>query len=553
MFRIFAVLFLAVLGSPPLLTAQNARPWEVVELSFEAARDYSNPYVEGLPDRGAPLVRAVFTGESGAARGMRYTLAGFWDGARTWRIRFAPPAAGEWAWSTVSADSGLNARKGGFSCREWEETDKIANPTRRGFVKVAQGGGRPGRHFEYSDGAPFLWVGDTWWNWSKRGIQFRTFQRLADDRSAKGFTVGQIFFAGNDGLLDKTYDMPNLERIRAVEQMISYANSVGITVWIHPWWSREGLNQRVGEAKMRRWWRYAVHRLGAHNVIWVLAGEYNMNGYGGLGLPFFKDLGAMVRQEDPYGRIIGAHPTPPGWSGGADAPQWSTGEAIHAEPWLDYNQSQTGHGRWRNEMIPSIIAADYARSPAKPTVVTEPWYEFIEGNPTAMDVRLGIWSAFLSGAAGHSYGGGHVWWAHVPEAPSSQGSWPLDKSFETNTLDYPGAISMSVFSKFLKSIDWWRLEPHPELVSDNPSRFCAAVPGERYLIYLRYGGWVRLDLRSARESDSFEFTWLDPADGKPGRSGVTTGGAVREFSPPGDYPGQLQYKDWLLHVRRVSR
>jgi hypothetical protein len=97
-----------------------------------------------------------------------------------------------------------------------------------------------------------------------------------------------------------------------------------------------------------------------------------------------QELGPWWRED--LGASLG--PYPPGWSGGADAPQWSTGEAIHAEPWLDYNQSQTGHGRWRNEMIPFVVAADYARTPAKPTVVTEPWYEFIEGNPTGMDVRL---------------------------------------------------------------------------------------------------------------------------------------------------------------------
>ena len=28
--------------------------------------------------------------------------------------------------------------------------------------------------------------------------------------------------------------------------MIAYANSKGITVWIHPWWSRKGLNQTRG-------------------------------------------------------------------------------------------------------------------------------------------------------------------------------------------------------------------------------------------------------------------------------------------------------------------
>ena len=532
--------------------AQPAHPWQPVEITLEASGEYSSPYVEGLPDRAAPLVQATFRGASGAARGLRYTLAGFWDGGKTWKIRFSPAAAGDWDWSTASADNGLDGKRGRITCLDWTEAEKQANPARSGFVRVARTGDGAGRHFEYSDGTPFLWVGDTWWNWSKKGIQFQTFQKLADDRSAKGFTVGQLFFAGNDGLLDRTYDLPNLEQIRRVEEMIAYANSVGITVWIHPWWSRKGLNERVGEAKLRRWWRYVIHRLGAYNVVWALAGEYNMNGYGGFGLPFFRDLGGMVRREDPYEHVIGAHPTPPGWSGGADAPQWSTGEVIHGEPWLDYNQSQTGHGRWRNEMIPFVVAADYARIPAKPTVVTEPWYEFVEGNPTGMDIRLGIWSAFLSGAAGHSYGGGHVWWAHVPESPASQGNWPLDKSFETNTLDYPGARSMSFFARFLKSIDWWRLEPHPELVSDNPSRFCAARPGERYLAYLRYGGWVRVDLRPSRESDRFDYAWFDLSDGKERRSGLVNGGAVREFSPPEDYPGQLQYKDWLLHIWRAT-
>ena len=142
----------------------------------------------------------------------------------------------------------------------------------------------------------------------------------ADDRAAKGFTVGQVFFSPN-GLLNRSYDSPDLEEIRNAEAMIAYANKRGITVWIHPWWSGERLNERVSEEQIRRWWRYVIARLGAYNVIWTLAGEYNMNNYGGFGLPFWKDLGAMVKHEDSYRRMVSAHPTPPGWSGGADAPQ----------------------------------------------------------------------------------------------------------------------------------------------------------------------------------------------------------------------------------------
>jgi hypothetical protein len=197
-------------------------------------------------------------------------------------------------------------------------------------------------------------------------------------------------------------------------------------------------------------------------------------------------------------------------------------------------------------MIPSLVAADYARKPAKPVVVTEPWYEFVRGNPRAEDVRFGAWSAILSGAAGHTYGGGHVWWANVPEAPSGQDPWPVEP-LDVNTLHYPGAVSMSFLAKFLKGIRWWELEPHPELVSGNPSRFCRAAPGREYVLYLRWGGAVNVDLGSGGR---FTYTWFDLTMGKDRTRGSVEGGGRREFRPPEDYPRQPQAKDWLLHITR---
>lgn len=545
-----AVLMLILVASAAAQSATGQ--WEVFELPMTAAEQTANPYVDGLPDTGSAMATATFTGVSGEAKGLRYAVAAFWDGGKIWRVRFAPPAPGEWAYSTASKDAGLNGIRGTLRCTAWTDGEKAANPARRGFVRVARSGPRAGRYFEYADGTPFLWIGDTWWNWAKKGIEFASFKKLADDRAAKGFSIGQIYFSGNNGLLNIAREMPDLEQIRRVEQFIAYANSKGITVWIHAWWSRKGLNATAGPEKVRRWWRYVMHRLGAYNVVWVLAGEYNMNNYGGMGLGFWKDLGAMIRREDPYRRIIGAHPTPPGWEGGAEAPQWSTGEVLHSEPWLDYNQSQVGHGKWRNEMIPAVVAADYARAPAKPVVVTEPWYEFIKGNPPAEDVRFGAWSAMLSGAAGHTYGGGHVWWAHVPEAPAKQGAWPLEAGFETDTLDYPGAVSMSFMARFLRSMEWWKLEPHPELVSDYAAKFCSAEPGRNYVVYARWGGVLKVDLRPSSETDEFRYTWIDLTGGTERSAGTVQGGAVREFHAPEDYPRAPLYKDWVLHVRRTA-
>ncbi len=531
------------------------RPWEPIEIVLSAERELAAPYVDGLPEGKPGYVEAVFRSESGKAKAAELRLSGFWDGGRTWRIRFAPPLCGTWSYRTQSTDAGLDGRSGRIVCNDWEEGELRANPTRRGFVRVAHHGPRAGRHFEYADGTPMLWIGDTWWNWTKRGIPFERFKRLADDRAEKGFSVGQLFFAGRgwkpaSSLLDDACRQPDLEQIRKVEEMIRYANSKGITVWLNGWWASPNMGESIGEENLRRWCRYMAHRLGAYNVVWVLAGEYNMHDYGGLGLDFWKGLGRLIDAEDPYERLIGAHPTPPAWDGGAAAPQWSTAETMHAEPWLDYHQSQVGHGRWRNEMIPRVVADAYRRRPAKPIVVTEPWYEFLEGNPTAVDIRFGAWSAILSGAAGHTYGGGHVWRAHVPEAPAEEGPWPLEMGFERDTLDYPGATSIGFMARTLRAMRWWRLEPHPELLLENPSPYCAAVPGEEYVAFLRWGGAAKLDLRPSAGDDRLEFRWIDLSEERIRKTGEVAGGAIREFRPPESFPGVKHWKDWVLHVRK---
>jgi hypothetical protein len=537
-------------------SSQNIlKTWDVYEISLKSSGITGNPYTDLLEEGKPAFVFARFTGISGDCEGKMMTVPGFWDGNDVWKIRFAPPRPGTWRYETMSPDRKMNRRKGELTVAEWTGEELNANPARRGFVVVNNNDVRKGRYFTYSDGTPFLWIADTWWDWTSRRIRFESFKKLVDTRSEQGFNIGQLFFAGNgwgreSSLLDSTFRHPDVYQIQKVEKMIAYANSKGITVWIHAWWSREEINKSIGEENMVRWWRYVVDRLHAYNVIWVLAGEYNMNNYGGFPVEFWNRLGEVVKAEDPYDRIVSAHPTPPMWDGGAEAPQWSTGEAIHDQSWLDYNQSQTGHARWCNELVPEIITRAYNMKPAKPVVVTEPWYEFIEGNPTAMDIRFGAWSAIMSGAAGHSYGGGHIWRVHLPERPTGVGSWPMDTNLETNTMLYPGAVSISFMGKYLRQIEWWNLEPHPEIVIDNPSHYCLADPGKEYLFYLRYGGSVKIDLRAYPNSAKYKYTWTDLVTSNNAKSGEITGGQIVELKCPEDYPAVVNFKDWLLHLKR---
>ncbi len=537
---------------------EKMRTWEIYEISLDASVQYRNPYVEGLKEDQKAFVYATFEGISGEALNRKITVPGFWDGGNTWKIRFTPPAGGIWKYETSSTDREINGIKGEIEVSDWSEAEKNANATRRGLITVNNTGARSGRYFTYSDGKPFLWIADTWWNWTNRRITFESFKTLADTRSSQGFNMGQLFFAGNgwgpeSSLLDSTFMHPDIEQINKVEKMIAYSNSKGITVWIHAWWCRENMNNTIGGENIRRWWRYVIHRLHAYNVIWVIAGEYNMYNYGGFPPDFWNSLGQLIKSEDPYNRVVGAHPTPPMWDGGANAPQWSTAEAIHNQPWLDYNQSQCGHARWCNELIPEIIRTAYAKQPAKPVVVTEPWYEFIEGNPTAMDVRFATWSSIMSGAAGHTYGGGHVWKAHLPEHRTGIDAWPIDTSLLTNTTQYAGAVSVGFAGKYLQNLQWWMLEPHPELAGENPSKFCLANPGYEYLLYLRYGGSVKIDLTGIADTLKFTYQWTDLVNRKDSRQDTLTGGRIYEIKCPEDYPGTHVFKDWLLHILSTGK
>jgi hypothetical protein len=537
------------------IKAEPVHQWEVCTISFKSGNIYSNPYMDIPATIGGDLLKVTFKGTGGDALNKEITVVGFWNGGLEWSVNFSPPYTGNWKYNTFSTDRSMNGKKGNLEVVAWTEDEKKANPTRHGLIRVKKSGENAGHFFEYSDGQPVLWIGDTWWNWTKRSIHLDTFKQLVDDRSAKGFNVGQLFVPGNgwgreSSLLDETYTILDTEHLKKVEEMVRYANSKGITVWIHGWWSRPNLDTTIGAEKMQRWWRYLIHRFGAYNVIWVVAGEYNMNNNGGFSLDFWKDLGKLIKNEDPYERIVSLHNTPPFWDGGAEAPQWSTGSVLHQEPWLDYNQSQVGHGKYANEMIPLIISEEYKRQPSKPIVVTEPWYEFIEGNPTGMDIRFAAWSSILSGAAGHTYGGGHVWLASVPESSGGAGSWPYEKGFERTTYDYEGAVSMKHLADFFKNIKWWNMAPHPELVKEYPQPFCLAKPGEEYVLYLRYGGTVKVKMEDSAINTKFKYHWYNPATGKIYDSKIVQGKNILQFNCPDGYPSVPDYKDWVLYICR---
>jgi hypothetical protein len=93
-------------------------------------------------------------------------------------------------------------------------------------------------------------------------------------------------------------------------------------------------------------------------------------------------------------------------------------------------------------------------------------------------------------------------------------------------------------SKFFQSIKWWELEPSQNLIEENKDNYCSAAPGKELVIYLRYGGSVKVNLS---DKGNFTCSWFNPRTGETQNAGIVKGGDRRTFTAPDSF-------DWVLHL-----
>lgn len=157
------------------LESGQVRVWDMQEVTFRAAREYANPYVDvemWIELEGPDFSRRVY---------------GFWDGGRTFKVRFVATRPGTWSWRSGSNrvdDEGLNGGRGTFVAVEWDPADIEKNPNRRGFIRASEN-----RHaLQYADGTPFFLVGDTWLAASTWRLPWKGAQPAPDDEPNEGIS-----------------------------------------------------------------------------------------------------------------------------------------------------------------------------------------------------------------------------------------------------------------------------------------------------------------------------------------------------------------------------
>ena len=144
---LLAWVFIFVLTAGSVYAVPVVKKWDVFEVRLEAEEEYDNPYEAGFPEEGKSLATMTFSGMNREAAGMEMKVHAFWDGKNYWRARFAPPAEGDWAYMSESADPGMDGIGGTIRCEDWSDAEKKVNATRRGYVRVCKEGPRAGRFF----------------------------------------------------------------------------------------------------------------------------------------------------------------------------------------------------------------------------------------------------------------------------------------------------------------------------------------------------------------------------------------------------------------------
>ena len=148
------------------------------------------------------------------------------------------------------------------------------------------------RYFQYADGTPFFWLGDTWWmGFCKRLNWPDGFQTLAADRIRKGFTMVQIVAglypdmepfddrgANEAGFpWERDFARINPAYFDMADVRIQYLADHGLAACVVGFWGY--FIPRMGMEKVKKHWRYLIARWGAYPVVWCLAGEGTMPYY----------------------------------------------------------------------------------------------------------------------------------------------------------------------------------------------------------------------------------------------------------------------------------
>ncbi|MGO8675729.1 MAG: DUF4038 domain-containing protein [Limisphaerales bacterium] len=540
-----AVLCLSLLALPAGLRAATESPrmpvvpkWGRFEQSFKSDVLYSNALQDAT-------LTVVFTSPLGETN----LVYGFWDGEKTWRVRFSPSQPGRWTYKTTCSDTpnrGLHNRAGEFLCTAPAGKSPFHV---HGPVQVA----RDHHHLEYADGTPFFWLADTTWN-GMQAADPKTWELYALMRAARRFTVIQsAAYPGQDaqgqtaiaGFPDRIAINP--EFFQQLDAKLDVLTEAGLLSAIAPVVELE-LQQRAAspsDDQTALLVRYTVARWGAEPVVWLLA----FDGSDPALVNRWKRIGQAVFSE---GRRTPVMVCP----GAA----MQALEAFRSQNWVDLLGAQPITDFTDTALETAFrgpFFREWSNTPSLPIIPFLPCENGLRPGSqqryTSEEVRkAAYWSLLLSPPAGLSYAGQGVveWSTSLPEQKSKVrgGNLPLWR----RAMFMPAAKDMTQIASFMGGLDFWRLRPEPGFLaaqpgSSSPGKSIAAEATEAKDLALVYDPE---DRSFALSLDALPATpvaaWFNPRSGGSTPIPLAANAKTCQLTTP--QPG-----DWVLVLRGGKR
>jgi hypothetical protein len=521
-----------------------------VEVSLKAGVAHADPFNEVTLD-------LVFTEPDG--RVLR--VPAFWDGGDLWKARYSSPQFGRHTWRSECSDThdaGLHGASGAIRVSAYTGDNPLF---KHGPVRVAA----DKRHFEYADGTPFFWLGDTWWMGLSHRLHWpEDFKQLAADRRQKGFNVVQIVAglypdmppfdprgANEAGFpWEKDYKRIRPEYFDAADTRLRYLVDQGISPCLVGAWGY--FMPWMGVAKMKSHWRYLIARYGAWPMIWCAAGEANLPWYLAKGFPYddreqvhgWTEVLRSIRETDPWRRPLTIHPTA--------INQYTSRHATDDPALLDFDMLQTPHGELSaGQVAVRAVSESYAAKPTMPVVDGEASYEMLGDSLPTRWTRAMFWLCLTNGAAGHTYGANGIWQVNRrgdPHGKSPHGGTYGKISWD-DAMRLPGSGQEALGKKFFESLPWTKLAPKPGAASWSakgsgiPPQACGI--GDSLLVVYALDP-LGVDLHGLAANSRYRLTIFDPVSGD--RSAAKT--IVADAKGMANVASPAKDHDWMLLLEK---
>ncbi|MFW5760378.1 MAG: glycoside hydrolase family 140 protein [Cyclobacteriaceae bacterium] len=410
------------------------------------------------------------------------------------------------------------------------------------------------RYLEHADGTPFLWIGDTAWELFYRlrssDPDGHDIEEYFQDRKNKGFTVIQAVLVdeidyktgrgcaenGSTPFVDRDPRERVEEYWQWVDHVVGRAREHGLYMCLLPCWGNWVNDQAIFNTDNA--YDYGQF-LGARfrnspNIIWMLGGDRRVNENQKA---IWNSMAASIRSEIGKNHLMTFHPF------GAR----SSSMDFHYESWLDFNNYQSGHQRdgetsWR------LAIDDWNKTPAKPTLNSEPGYEGIVekfwescDNPrfTDYDVRKDAYRSLLAGGFGHTHGHSSIWQMLRPGDTPVACADPAVNWYDA--IHWPGSSQMTHVGNLLKSRPAvrWRDESLVVEGMGSGSDRMGASRGEDFAFIYFPAPMTRMIQMNRISGNRVSCYWYNTRTGESTLAGTIDNTGTRSFTTPGNL-------DWLL-------